>query len=278
MLALFTAALAGASAAKSSGLLGGIGSIFGGDFVPRSDTGKAIRIRLKVLSHFPRETQRAVRDQFRSQGRRNFKRAVLAVTGISSELFRQFAGRTAREMGLPPVNPFLPGVAGPASGELVRFPSLGFPAFPNALASGGFPTFPSAGFAPASFGGSNVSLFSQFLPAPTTQAGFPTLGDVGRTIFGGGVLEAINPFGFFTDDPDVDDSGLPMGTGVEACPPLFRRSVTQFADGTTRANVSPLRQLHAINPRTGNQETWLHAGRPTAWSRVSVKRPRPRHH
>ena len=46
----------------------------------------------------------------------------------------------------------------------------------------------------------------------------------------------------------------------------------------TPASVRPNAQLHSINPRTGELDTWLFAGKATRYSRVNVKSRRHHHH
>ena len=71
--------------------------------------------------------------------------------------------------------------------------------------------------------------------------------------------------------PQFDIPGIDIFANGGACPALFKTI-------PATARVRPMPQLHQVNPMTGKLETWLHAGQPTAWSRVTVKKRRHHHH
>lgn len=118
---------------------------------------------------------------------------------------------------------------------------------------------------------------ANFSPLRTELIGGPPVAplfDPGS--FGQGITDFLvgpfDPFGFTSAQDEVDllGPGLPAGDG------FFRRGVTTFEDGSTATRVTPTAQLQAVNPKTGKLETWLHAGKPIAWSKVSIKKRRCR--
>lgn len=173
-------------------------------------------------------------------------------------------GRTFKALaGLPVDSGDVRGTPVPAVGRLAFAPSgeFGFGSDPASGLARVSPTFsPSGEFQLGrdfqTTGDRPVALLgSQFLPA-LAAAGRTVLGAVSRQA--PAVLAGAAGAQIFAGGGDGGAGGA-----------MFRQ---------TTARVVPLRQLHAINPVTGNLETWLHAGRPTRWSRVNVRRRHHHHH
>ncbi len=148
--------------------------------------------------------------------------------------------------------------------QIPQFPSFSFAQQPTPLSQqGGFgPVVPLRSFQTPGdqMGLVGSSFFPQILGA--ARAVLPQIGRaVGRQLpaLGAGAVGAGIAGQF------LDEQGQPTQQGMGR----FRQ---------TTGSVVPVRQLHAINPMTGNLETWLHAGRPTRWSRVNVKSRRHHHH
>lgn len=129
---------------------------------------------------------------------------------------------------------------------------------------------------------SNAVDFSRF--GVTSFAPLDPLRDINRRV-GSAVGGFLTPGRDFSTPGDSGARVGALGTGLVAptSQGVVPGSGTSFV-GTDRAfrqtqvSVVPIRQIHAINPVSGKLETWLHAGHPTAWSRVNVKRRRHHHH
>jgi len=143
---------------------------------------------------------------------------------------------------------------------------------------------PSETFLPADVTGIVPPSFTTGGFGPGRQ--FPTPGDVNMGLLGssflpqlaagaGAIVRALPRLG------GAVARQAPAALGGAAVAGLFDSGNGGDGGGMFRATASrvvPTRQLHAINPMTGNLETWLHAGRPTRWSRVNVRTRRHHHH
>jgi len=112
-----------------------------------------------------------------------------------------------------------------------------------------------------------------------SQPLFPLLPGAERAIFGDLVEPAVTPGRVAATPGDRRMAALGSGrqiTSGAAGPAGF--TPARFRLAGSGVSVTPIRELHAINPVTGRLETWLHAGRPTSYSRVNVKRRRHHHH